>query len=403
MPKVEVSKYFEGNASMNDQSFAGKAEDFATKFKVPIAFLSALLLITALLVLLYLALKRDLFKCQESRNKEDEEEGGLENILQNEEINCKDIQNEASADDFYQVDKDGDFYVGDLEFENNICQKKDNRSDIEAEDDRSENTDLKERHEEIPSVSDLGSSRENALMQEDTGVTDSFEERKSLDDTVTTSSFVSNKPGSSLSLKKVLGKIKRPKRQSNTQQHNTCEEYPLVTNDSFYGSIRSLTREDSYASSYASANSILSTSTKSEIKTKGGQIQLAARYDEETCTVEVAVKQGKYFTSLGEGRTYWQTHVTFLPHKKHKFRTKFKPTSTPIFKEVFKVEDIPVQILFQLSIRFRVYGKLGKTGMKKFIGETVFNLDRLEEDSLDEWKVDWFDLAIPNSGSKQIV
>ena len=377
--------------------------DFATKFKVPIAFLSALLLITALLVLLYLALKRDFFKCQESRKTEDEEERIHDNILQNEEIDCKDTQNESSADDFYQVDKDGDFYVGDLELESNICQKDDNRFDVRAEDYRSENTDLKDNQEEMPPVSDLGSLRENASMQEHTGVTDSFEERKSLNDTVTTSSFVSNKPGRSLSFKKVLGKIKRPKRQPSTLQHDTCEEYPLVTNDSFYGSVRFVTGEGSYTSSYASANSSLSTSTKSEIKTKGGQIQLAARYDEETCTVEVAVKQGKYFNSLGEGRTYWITHVTFLPHKKHKFKTKFKQTSTPIFKEVFKVEDIPVQVLFQLSVRFRVYGKLGKTGMKKFIGETVFNLDRLEEDSLDEWIVDWFDLTIPNSGSTQIV
>jgi len=84
------------------------------------------------------------------------------------------------------------------------------------------------------------------------------------------------------------------------------------------------------------------------------------------------------------------THITLLPFKKHRFKTKYKSSSTPIFNQNYEVENIAQQALTQLSVRYRIYGRSGRGGRKKLAGETEVELSaitQMEDMIIKDWRV----------------
>ena len=89
---------------------------------------------------------------------------------------------------------------------------------------------------------------------------------------------------------------------------------------------------------------------------------------------------------------YWKAHLQLIPLlRERKFKTKFKRSSTPIFKETFHIhQEISKHALKQLVVRYKVYGKAGLCGKKKIAGETEVNLGCVtaaQRNTLNDWRV----------------
>ena len=120
-----------------------------------------------------------------------------------------------------------------------------------------------------------------------------------------------------------------------------------------------------------------------------GRLQTVLDYQKKNWTLVIGVKQAECLIHTGREKMYWQVHVALLPFKKHRFKTKYKASSTPVFNQSFDVDNIAEQALSQMSVRFRVYGKLGRTGKKKLAGEVDVQCSSLQnrEGKLMEWQV----------------
>lgn len=83
-----------------------------------------------------------------------------------------------------------------------------------------------------------------------------------------------------------------------------------------------------------------------------------------------------------------QVHLTVLPNRKFKFRTKPKPAESPVFNEKFHIYPVSVEALEEMSMRVRLYGK--SRFSKKVLGELeiLFTEVDLHSDLSDEpmWK-----------------
>ena len=207
---------------------------------------------------------------------------------------------------------------------------------------------------------------------------------------VTESSFVAEKPPKRpSSIRSIIKKITKPigKVRFGGVSSKPSDDVLLVpSGDQGYGSLH---KSDSMES-FLSGISVVSENIEefgSELSP--GRLQTTLEYDKRNWTLLVGVKQADCLLHTGKDKVYWQVHVTFLPFKKHRFKTKYKSTSTPIFNQIFEVEEIAEQALSQLAIRFRVYGRIGKTGKKKLAGETVVELDCLQgvQKKLTDWRI----------------
>ena len=339
--------------------------EFVAKYKIPIIFLSMLAAVTGLLVALYFALKRDIFACHGS--KSDEEEGFIQNdcLLKHDDRTEKREEKLESLDEFFGNDGD-DFCVDDI-----ICR--------EPEDCISHEGAMNHENTELVSLS--SPKQQKALPAHGGSIPQFIEEDFSREDLlslpeakVTTSLFLASEPRRSSPFKKILEKINRPrkKHRSGVDKQSLCRaEGAAISSSTLDSSLWYLPDE-------RSQNSLL------------GRLQVSVQYDKEEMELAIGVRQGTALTLDGDDTLYWQVCVAILPHRKHRFKTKYKKTSTPVFKESFTVKDIPMQIVEQLGVRFRIYGKLGKTGMRRFYGEFVMDLDCIED--LEEKFVCWYDV-----------
>ena len=50
-------------------------------------------------------------------------------------------------------------------------------------------------------------------------------------------------------------------------------------------------------------------------------------------------------------RIYWQVHMTLFPYKRHRHKTSYKTSLTPIFNQSFDIEEIATHALSQMSVR----------------------------------------------------
>jgi len=200
-------------------------------------------------------------------------------------------------------------------------------------------------------------------------------------------------------LKTLFKKMKKPMSHvrfaSNThaEEKSNLIETPQGSHDSGYGTtLMPIQRSDSLES-FMSALS--SATTAGEVEEFGDEVspsrvQLTIQYDQRRWTLLFGVKQADCLITTNKGTMYWQVHMTLMPFKKHRFKTRYKASSTPIFNQTFEVENIPAQALAQLSVRYRIYGRAGRTGRKKMAGETEIDLSQimdLPDKTIKEWRV----------------
>lgn len=210
---------------------------------------------------------------------------------------------------------------------------------------------------------------------------------------VTEGSFKPEKKSKKAQISKMFKKIKKPKivRFNSTEEKvNITENDPGATG---YGSIglTPMKRSDSMESFMSS----MSTMTAANVEEFGddlspSRIQIFVQYDPKLWTLTVGAKQAECLVSTNKEVMYWQAHMTLLPFKKHRFKTKYKSTSTPIFNQNFEIENIAQQALTQLSVRYRVYGRQGRTGRKKLAGETeveLSHISQMDDKIIKDWRV----------------
>ena len=199
-------------------------------------------------------------------------------------------------------------------------------------------------------------------------------------------------------LKSILKKMKKPLRGVRFGVTTTAEATPLVTTpvgsyDGNYGTtLEPLKRSDSLES-FMSAMSSATTANVQEFgadEVSAGKLQITIDYEPKRWHLVVGAKQGEGLVALNkEAIMYWQVHITLLPFKKHRFKTKYKRSSTPIFNATYEIDNIASQALPQLALRFRVYGRAGLTGKKKLAGEVEVELSDImtaEDHRIKEWK-----------------
>ncbi len=293
-----------------------------------------------ILVGIYFVLKKDAFNCMGGKRKAEEEE-------------------ESEFESDLEEEKKPEFIPNSVD--------EDVKEDIVLEDLKRVEEEEEEEEEELDNHLDLP------------------------DIVVTQTPFVAEKPKRSSSFKSVFKKITKPigkVRFGGVTSKSSNESYPLVgSEDDTYGSLTPAKRSDSMES-FLSGISVVSENIEefgSEVSP--GRLQTSLHYDKKDWVVKLGVKQAQYLIHTGSEKIYWQVHATLLPFKKHRFKTKYKSTSTPVFKQTFEVEDVAEQALSQLAFRFRVYGKIGRAGKKKLAGETVISLSCLQnsEGPLVEW------------------
>lgn len=324
-----------------------------------------LVAVTGFLIALYIALKRDIFQCHGSKNDEEEDLNHSDCLLKLDNISEKREEKLESLDEFFG-DVGDDFCVDDIIdrvpedcVSHTGTMNHENTELFSLSSPKQHGTQLT-HCESIPQFIEDDFNREVVL---------SLPEAK-----VTKSSFLASEPRRSSPFKNIFEKINRPrkKHRSGTDKQPLCRaEGAGISNSTLDSALWYFPDERN--------QSILL-----------GRLQVSVQYNKEEMEMEIGIRQGSALTLEGDGTLYWQVCVAVLPHKRHRFKTKYKETSTPVFKEKFIVKDIPMQIVDQLGVRFRIYGKLRKTGMRRFYGEFIMNLDCIED--LEERFVGWYNV-----------
>ena len=111
------------------------------------------------------------------------------------------------------------------------------------------------------------------------------------------------------------------------------------------------------------------------LETGSTKIQIDLKYDPQKWLLMVCIKQAE--CPFSSSKMFWQVHFTLLPHCDRRYKTKYKNTSTPIFNQVFDVEDVAKNSLSQMALRCRLYGRYKKVGRKRLLGETEVDLSVL--------------------------
>ncbi len=210
---------------------------------------------------------------------------------------------------------------------------------------------------------------------------------------VTETSFTPEKSKRGSSFKSVFKKITKPigkVRFGGVTSKSSVESYPLVgSSDDGYGTLTAAKRSDSMESFLSGISVVSENIEEFGEEVSPGRLQTYLEYDKSHWIVKVGIKQVQCLIHTGSEKIYWQVHATLLPFKKHRFKTKYKSTSTPVFNQTFEVEDVAEQALGQIAFRFRVYGKIGRAGKKKLAGETTIPLSCLKggQGPLTEWNI----------------
>jgi len=130
------------------------------------------------------------------------------------------------------------------------------------------------------------------------------------------------------------------------------------------------------------------------------RLNIYAKYNPETWVLTFGCRQAECVLNTIESTSYWNVHMTLLPFKKERFKTRTKPTLTPIFDETFKIDNIAKPVLPQVSIRYRLYGRTTESGPKRMAGEINVNLGPILDDEnyeISEWRT----LLISNDNLKK--
>ena len=155
---------------------------------------------------------------------------------------------------------------------------------------------------------------------------------------------------------------------------------------------RSDTRSlQSYMSDVSTASMIANFDPILANRVSSARIQIHLNYDVKSWLLRVGVKQIECFLDqmFQDLRVYWQVHMTLLPFKRQRLKTKYKRSSNPLFNQAFEVRMIERSVLNQISVRYRLYGRFGRAGRKRLAGEMIVELASLikkPNNFLLEWR-----------------
>ncbi|XP_065661861.1 synaptotagmin-14 [Hydra vulgaris] len=206
---------------------------------------------------------------------------------------------------------------------------------------------------------------------------------------ITESPIISTKKEKNNQLKSMLKRIKTPLKS--VRFHS--EKSSLVKNslDTLYASTGSTLHRTFSTDSFASGVSSVTTNFEEfGEELSPCRVQVFIHYDPKEWVLVVGAKQAQCFISTNKDKMYWQVHMTLLPFKKDRYKSRYKSTSTPIFNESFQIHKISSNSLNQISVRYRIYGRVGRTGRKKLAGETDVELSmltRMKDNTLKDWRV----------------
>ena len=121
------------------------------------------------------------------------------------------------------------------------------------------------------------------------------------------------------------------------------------------------------------------------------RLQVFLSYNHQNMSLRIGVKQleSSLDPTYENERVYWQVQMTVLPFKKQKRKTKYKRSTNPEFSQAFEVKKVRLALLRKTSVRYRVYGRLGRTGRKRLAGEVLVelaSLSRQRSGTILEWK-----------------
>ena len=317
-------------------------EAFASKYKNAIIFLGALMLVSVVLVLLYLALKRELCNCNEKKKQQKDDEEGLytDNERDEDGESVKEyipMIEQNSREELFSHSVEShppDIVIEPAYTESNFKPvKSSNKKD----------SFFKFKKNNKKSVENYNRVRfaasENSVLIQANGVAD--------DDSIHSHLGVSNG----------------------------------------YGSLKRANSMESFVSATSIATNLIE-EFGDEVRV--GRVQVQIEYEPQTWTLTLGVKQCDGLISKSKEIMYWQVHITLMPFKKSRFKTQYKSTQTPVYNQTFKIENIAAQSLSQLSARYRVYGRQGRAGRKRIAGETdveLTNLIDLKDHTIKDWRL----------------
>lgn len=103
-----------------------------------------------------------------------------------------------------------------------------------------------------------------------------------------------------------------------------------------------------------------------------GRLRFDVHYTAAQSHLKIHIIEGDDLPSKEQGGALnFKIHLTLLPKKQQRFKSKTQSRYSPRFNETFEFKDVLKEDLFTTAVRFRLYGVAG-TG--KLVGETFFQL-----------------------------
>ncbi|XP_028396010.1 synaptotagmin-14-like [Dendronephthya gigantea] len=104
-----------------------------------------------------------------------------------------------------------------------------------------------------------------------------------------------------------------------------------------------------------------------------GRLRLEVVYYSGESRLKVHVIEGDGLPSKEQGgAANFKVHLTLLPKREQRFKSKTKSRYSPKFDETFEFKDVHQKELFTMAVRFRLYGVIA-TG-NRLVGETFLQL-----------------------------
>lgn len=130
------------------------------------------------------------------------------------------------------------------------------------------------------------------------------------------------------------------------------------------------------------------TRKKDVIVPKIGKLHLKVEFVPKSSKLKINIIEAKGIPSKDRGGApQASVHAVLLPGKKHRYKTKARSSSEPVFKESTTFNKIKEEELTKQALRFRIYGI--KAGKEKLVGETFLQLVDVASASgqvVDSWR-----------------
>ena len=134
-----------------------------------------------------------------------------------------------------------------------------------------------------------------------------------------------------------------------------------------------LKRSDSMESFMSGISSVTTNAEEFGEELSPARLQVFIQYDSKRWSLTAGAKQADCLITTNKETMYWQVHMTLCPFKKKRFKTRYKSSATPVFNQTFEIENIALQALPQLSLRFECTVELVAQVVKRWPVNVTFN------------------------------